>query len=92
MRRDRAPDGGHHSLGRMGRALPQRKGSPTRPRWQQDWQQARQGLGSAQGSAAEKRGAAFSLATAAEYALMLTAADPSPAASVPGQLSHRERD
>jgi len=65
---------------------------PDDPRWQQDWQQARQGLGSAQGSAAEKRGAAFSLATAAEYALMLTAADPSPAASVPGQLSHRERE
>ena len=65
---------------------------PDDPARQPDWQQARRSLGAAQASAAEERGTAFSLATAAEYALMLTAADPAPDARVPGQLSPRERE
>ena len=56
--------------------------------------QARQALGPDQARAAEQRGAAMSLATAAEYALMLTAPDPlrplAPAG--PGKLSVRERE
>jgi DNA-binding CsgD family transcriptional regulator len=54
---------------------------------------ARHALGPARTRAAEDRGAAMSLATAAEYALMLT--DPSPqqpAAPEPGKLSARERE
>jgi DNA-binding CsgD family transcriptional regulator len=50
-------------------------------------------LGSGRARAAEDRGAAISLATAAEYALMLT--DPGPpqsSAPGPGQLSARERE
>jgi len=55
---------------------------------------ARQGLGSGRARAADERGAAMSLATAAEYALMLTAPgpqrpDPGPG---PGTLSPRERE
>ena len=44
--------------------------------------------------AAEDRGAAMSLDTAAEYALMLTASrpPPTPAAPGPGKLSARERE
>jgi non-specific serine/threonine protein kinase len=56
---------------------------------------ARQALGSARARAAEERGAAMSLATAAEYALMLTAPGAQqPPAAVPGQgqLSARERE
>ena len=56
--------------------------------------QARQALGPDQARAAEQRGAAMSLATAAEYALMLTAPDSlrplAPAG--PGKLSARERE
>jgi predicted ATPase/DNA-binding CsgD family transcriptional regulator len=58
--------------------------------------EARQALGPAEVRAAEERGAAMSLATAAEYALMLT--DPGPpqpqprALPGPGQLSARERE
>jgi DNA-binding CsgD family transcriptional regulator/tetratricopeptide (TPR) repeat protein len=55
--------------------------------------QARQALGPAQACAAEDRGAAMSLATAAEYALMLTDPGPTqPAAPGSGQLSARERE
>ena len=54
---------------------------------------ARQVLGAARTRAAEERGAAMSRATAAEYALMLTAPDPpADAAPAPGALSARERE
>jgi predicted ATPase/class 3 adenylate cyclase/DNA-binding CsgD family transcriptional regulator len=55
--------------------------------------EARQALGPARFQAAEQRGAAMSLDTAAEYALMLTAPAP-PAAAGPGLagLSARERE
>ena len=57
------------------------------------WRKARQLLGPAGTRAAEERGAAMSLATAAEYALMLTEpGPPQPAAPGPGQLSARERE
>ena len=53
----------------------------------------RQVLGPARVRAAERRGAAMSLATAAEYALMLTAADPQlTQAPGAGELSARERE
>jgi DNA-binding CsgD family transcriptional regulator len=55
--------------------------------------QARQALGPDRARAAEDRGAAMSIATAAEYALMLTEPGPSqPAAPDPGTLSARERE
>jgi len=55
--------------------------------------QARQVLGPGRARAAEDRGAAMSLATAAEYALMLTdPGPPPPAAPDPGQLSAREQE
>ena len=57
--------------------------------------EARQALGPARARAAEERGAAMSLATAAEYALMLTAPGPQPgiaAAPGGGRLSARERE
>jgi len=54
---------------------------------------ARQALGAGRTRAAEERGAAMSLATAAEYALMLTAADPQQTqAPGAGELSPRERE
>jgi non-specific serine/threonine protein kinase len=56
---------------------------------------ARQALGPGRAQAAEERGAAMSLATAAEYALLLTAAEPQPAPGPGpglGQLSARERE
>ena len=53
----------------------------------------RQVLGPARVRAAEQRGAAMSLDTAAEYALMLTdLAPPQTAATAPGALSARERE
>ena len=54
----------------------------------------RQALGPARARAAEERGAAMSLDTAAEYALMLTAPAPPPAAAGTGlgKLSARERE
>jgi DNA-binding CsgD family transcriptional regulator len=62
-------------------------------RWKEQLRQARQVLGSGRARAAEDRGAAMSLATAAEYALMLTdPAPPQPAAPGPGTLSARERE
>ena len=56
--------------------------------------EARQALGPDRARAAEQRGAAMSLATAAEYALMLTAPGPPPAQAAPGaaRLSARERE
>ena len=55
--------------------------------------EARQALGPARTRVAEERGAAMSLATAAEYALMLTdPGPPQPAAPGSGQLSARERE
>jgi hypothetical protein len=63
------------------------------PRWKQQLRQARQALGPGRARAAEDRGAALSLATAAEYALMLTdPGPPQPAAPDPGKLSARERE
>ena len=61
---------------------------------QEPLREARQALGPAQTRAAEERGKAMSLATAAEYALMLTAAGPQPPAAAPGPegLSPRERE
>ncbi len=56
---------------------------------------ARQALGPEQARAAEERGAAMSLDTAAEYAFLLTAPGPQPgmaAAPGPGRLSTRERE
>ena len=54
----------------------------------------RQALGPARARAAEERGAAMSLDTAAEYALMLTAPAPPPTAAGTGlgKLSARERE
>jgi DNA-binding CsgD family transcriptional regulator len=63
------------------------------PRWEEQQRQARQALGPGRARAAEDRGAAMSLATAAEYALMLTDPSPTqPTASGSGQLSARERE
>ena len=53
---------------------------------------ARHALGPAQARAAQDRGAAMTLDTAAEYALMLTAPEPPLAATGPGTLSARERE
>jgi predicted ATPase/DNA-binding CsgD family transcriptional regulator len=56
--------------------------------------EARQALGPARTRAAEERGTAMSMATAAEYALMLTAPGPQPpsVAPGPGKLSAREQE
>jgi hypothetical protein len=62
-------------------------------RWEEQQCQARQALGPGRAREAEERGAAMSLVTAADYALMLTDPGPSrPAAPGPGQLSARERE
>jgi len=54
---------------------------------------AGEALGPDRARAAEQRGVAMSMATAAEYALLLTAPDPPPAGTAgPGQLSPRERE
>ena len=55
---------------------------------------AREAIGPARAQAAEERGAAMSLATAVEYALMLTALGRPPEAAPPGllRLSARERE
>jgi len=55
---------------------------------------AREALGPDRARAAEQRGAAMSLAAAAEYALMLTAPDPPPPTGTagPGKLSPREQE
>ena len=62
------------------------------PRWEEQQRQARQALGPGRARAAEDRGAAMSLATAAEYALMLTDPGPPRSAPGPGSLSARERE
>ena len=56
--------------------------------------EARQVLGPERASAAGQRGAAMSMATAADYALLLTAPSPPPAPAAPGavRLSPRERE
>ena len=75
--------------------------APSDPELPEGWYQrqeslheARQALGPDQLRAAEERGKAMSLATAAEYVLMLTAASPEPPAAAPGadELSPRERE
>jgi DNA-binding CsgD family transcriptional regulator len=66
---------------------------PSVRRRQEALGQARRMLGSDRARAAEQRGAAMSMATAAEYALILT--DPGPPQSAPpraGTLSARERE
>ena len=83
------------ALGREGFSAPSH---PDRPEgWfqrQESLHEARQALGPAKTRAAEERGTAMSLATAAEYVLMLTAADPAPPIAAPGleALSPRERE
>ena len=64
------------------------------PQRQEALGEARLALGPAQTRAAEDRGAAMSLATAAEYVLMLTAAGPETSVATPGleALSPRERE
>jgi predicted ATPase/DNA-binding CsgD family transcriptional regulator len=64
------------------------------PRRQEQLREARLALGPDRARAAEDRGAAMSITTAAEYALMLTAPGPPlPGASAgPGKLSARERE
>jgi DNA-binding CsgD family transcriptional regulator len=70
----------------------------TEPPWfetrrEEQQRQARQALGPALTRAAEDRGASMSLATAAEYALMVTdPGPPQPTAPGPGELSARERE
>jgi DNA-binding CsgD family transcriptional regulator len=81
--------------GREGFSVPSHPGVPEG--WfqrQEPLGEARRELGPGRARAAEERGAAMSLATAAEYALMLTAADPQPPAAAPGPegLSARERE
>ena len=79
-------------------ALFHHEGYPEAPlyarRRQEPLRKARQALGPARTRAAEERGAAMSLATAAEYALMLTAPGPQQphAPPVAGKLSARERE
>jgi DNA-binding CsgD family transcriptional regulator len=74
---------------------------PAHPDFPEGWfqrqeplREARQALGPVQAQAAEERGAAMSLATAAQYALMLTAKGPPPpgAATAWEKLSPRERE
>ena len=70
-------------------------GSPEEARREEEaLSKIRQALGPVRFRAAEERGAAMSLDTAAEYALMLTAPAPAAAAAGPGlgKLSVRERE
>jgi len=78
-------------------ALEQRQGitDPSRfkPRREGQLRQARQALGPDRARAAEERGAAMSITTAAEYALMLTdPVPPQPEAPGSAHLSARERE
>jgi len=84
-------------------AAPEREGfsAPLHPDLPEGWfqrqeslREARRALGPAKTRAAEERGSAMSLATAAEYVLMLTAAGPQPPAAAPSleALSPRERE
>jgi len=64
-----------------------------KPRREELLRQARQALGPGRARAAEDRGTAMSITTAAEYALMLTdPGPPQPTAPRSGQLSARERE
>ena len=83
------------ALGREGFSVPLRPDFPEG--WferQEPLREARRALGPAQTQAAEERGRAMSLATAAEYVLMLTAAGPQPPVAAPGLegLSPREQE
>jgi predicted ATPase/DNA-binding CsgD family transcriptional regulator len=83
------------ALGREGFSVPLHPDLPEG--WferQEPLREARQALGPGQAQAAEERGKAMSLATAAEYVLMLTAAGPEPPVAAPGleALSPRERE
>ena len=62
------------------------------PRWEEQLRQARQALGPGRTRAAEDRGAAMTITTAVEYALMLTDPGPPRSAPGPGELSARERE
>jgi predicted ATPase/DNA-binding CsgD family transcriptional regulator len=62
------------------------------PRWEEQMRQAQQALGPDRVRAAEERGAAMSMDTAAEYALMLTDPGPPRSAPGPGNLSDREQE
>ena len=62
------------------------------PRGEKQLRQARQALGPGRAQAAEERGAAMSMETVAEYALMLTDPGPPRPAPGPGKLSARERE
>jgi predicted ATPase/DNA-binding CsgD family transcriptional regulator/transcriptional regulator with XRE-family HTH domain len=79
-------------------AAADRPGELTEPAWfvlrrEEQMREARLALGPGRARAAEDRGAAMSLATAAEYALMLTdPGPPQPAAPPLGPLSVRERE
>jgi predicted ATPase/DNA-binding CsgD family transcriptional regulator len=82
-------------LGREGFRVPSHPDLPEG--WfqrQEPLREARQALGPARTQAAEERGSAMSLATAAEYVLMLTAAGPQAPVAAPGleALSPRERE
>jgi DNA-binding CsgD family transcriptional regulator len=82
-------------LGREGFSVPLPPDLPKgRFQRQESLREARQALGPARARAAEERGKAMSLATAAEYVLMLTAAGPEPPVAAPGldALSPRERE
>jgi DNA-binding CsgD family transcriptional regulator len=64
-----------------------------KPRREEQLRQARQALGPGRARAAEDRGAAMSITTAAEYALLLTdPVPPQPTAPGSAQLSARERE
>ena len=79
-------------------ALARQMGYADEPEWarlrNQPLRAARQALGPDRARAAEERGAAMSLAAAAEYALMLAEDPGSPLAPAPGlgQLTARDRD
>jgi DNA-binding CsgD family transcriptional regulator len=82
-------------LGREGFSVPLHPDVPKG--WfqrQESLREARQALGPARARAAEEHGKAMSLATAADYVLMLTAAGPEPPVAAPGLdvLSPRERE
>ena len=87
----------HHDMGRPRNARPARRvaASDTDARRKDDaLHHARQALGPDRARAVGQRGAAMSLATAVEYALLLTAPEPlQPLAPTgPGRLSARERE
>ena len=77
--RDRTPSRGRHDLGRRGRAHAP-SGDPDHSAWirlrEEPLRAARRALGPDRTRAAEERGAAMSLVTAAECALLLTAPGP----------------